>query len=155
MREGLKDELLEDEREDDLEDGEEKRERISLDALRRILSSGVSNVLLSEDGLRSALSEMRLPKEAMTYLIHQTEKTRQEFYRAMLDEFRTFWRTMDIPGELKDALTGIKLEVKAEIRFVEDTVEVKTKSEKTETAAPAEKKKRSVRRKKKEETDDS
>ena len=41
-----------------------------------------------------------------------------------------------LPGELRKALTGLKLEVKAEVRFVEDGADTKVETRRTDDAKP-------------------
>lgn len=90
------------------------------ETLKKALVTGISAVFMTEEGIRNALSDMRLPKEAMAYLIAQTQNSRRELFRVMSDELKNFLRNIDLPGEVKKALSGMKLEVKAEIKFVDE-----------------------------------
>lgn len=90
------------------------------ETLKKALVTGISAVFMTEEGIRSALSDMRLPKEAMAYLIQQTQNSRRELFRVVSDELKSFLRNIDLPGEVKKALSGMKLEVKAEIKFVDE-----------------------------------
>lgn len=88
------------------------------DGLRKALFSGISAVFTSEEGIRQAVGEM--PKEAMAYFAAQTEKSRKELFRVAADEVKGFLNNVDLTGEIRKAITGLKLEVKAEVRFVDE-----------------------------------
>jgi hypothetical protein len=101
--------------------GEAGRAKGLTDSLRKAAVAGMTALFVTEGGIRGALGELRLPKEALTYLAQQTDKTRRELFGAVSDELKGFLAGIDLPGELRKALKGLKLEVKAEVRFVEDT----------------------------------
>lgn len=90
------------------------------ESIKKALVSGLSAVAMTEEGIRSALSDMRLPKEAISYVVQQTEKSRRELFQTISHEIKGFLRGIDFPGELRKALTGMKLEVRADVRFVQD-----------------------------------
>jgi hypothetical protein len=89
-------------------------------SLHKALVTGVSAVLMTEEGIRNALGDMRLPKEAISYVIQQTERSRKDLFQSVTGEIKKFLDTADIPGALRKALTGLKVEVRADIRFVDD-----------------------------------
>lgn len=89
------------------------------DALRKALITGISAVFMTEEGIRNALSELRLPKDAVSYLMQQTERSRKELFRAVSDELKGFLQGVDVTRAMRKALTGLKVEVKAEFRFIE------------------------------------
>jgi hypothetical protein len=100
------------------------------ESIRKAVVGGLSAVLMTEEGIRNAVSDMRLPKDAIAFLAQQTERTRRELYRMVSDEVKGFLGTIDIGGAMRKALSGMRVEVKAELRFVdEDTgVSIKTKT---------------------------
>jgi hypothetical protein len=104
----------------DFPDDEQDASRARLpDSIRRALLSGISAVMMTEEGIRSALGDMRLPKEALSYLAQQTDRTRRELFRAVSDEVKGFLKSTDLTGELRKALTGLKVNVKAEVTFTD------------------------------------
>lgn len=98
------------------------------ESLRKLLVTGISAVFMTEEGIRSALSDLRLPKEVIAYLVQQTDRSRRELFRGISSELKGFLNRIDLPGELRKALTGLKVEVNAEIRFLQDD-EVETRVE--------------------------
>ncbi len=94
------------------------------DSLRKALVTGLSAVFMTEEGIRGALSDMRLPKDAIGYLVQQTNNGRREVFRIVSEELKSYLRSADITGAIRKALMGMRLEVKAEIRFLDDRVAV-------------------------------
>jgi hypothetical protein len=99
------------------------------DGIKKALVSGLSALFMTEEGIRSAIGDMRLPKEAVAFLLQQTEKSRKEIFRAVSEELKSFLTTMDLASAVRKALVGMKLEINAQVRFVEDgTTETKVTS---------------------------
>lgn len=114
---------------DENDDEEEGGKGLS-ESIRRAVASGVSALFMTEEGIRNALSDMRLPKEALAYVVQQTDKTRRELFRAVTDEIKGFLKGIDLNREVRKALLGLKMQVNAEVRFVENgppQVDVHTK----------------------------
>ena len=105
------------------------------DAIRKLLVSGLSTASMPEEGIRNALSDLPLPKDAVHYLLSQTEKGRHDLYRSVSDEVKTFLRGLNLTGELRRALVGLRLEVQGSIRILEDGVESTLATEATEAAS--------------------
>lgn len=90
-------------------------------SLHKALLTGVSAVLMTEEGIRNALSDIRLPKEAISYVIQQTEKSRRDLYQAVTGEIKGFLENVDVSSVVRKALLGMRVEVRADIRFVDET----------------------------------
>lgn len=88
--------------------------------VRKALLGGASALLGSEDGLRGALSEVKLPKDAMRLLVHQAERTRDEVTSLIGREVKRALRGADLRGELRRALLGMRIDVRASVRFRAD-----------------------------------
>jgi hypothetical protein len=103
-------------------------------SLHKALVTGVSAVLMTEEGIRNALGDLRLPKEAIGYVIAQTEKSRKDLFQAVTTEIKRYLENVDVSTTLRKALTGLHVEVKADIRFIDDNA-VETHTE-TKVHAP-------------------
>ena len=118
-------------------DLDEERGGLS-DSIRRAVVSGLSALVMTEEGIRGALSEMRLPKDAMSYLTQQAERSRKELFRAVSEELKRFLIGIDVTQAVKKALTGMKVEVKAEVRFIDEgRVEGSVKTTATPVTGPS------------------
>lgn len=98
------------------------------DAFRKAVVSGMSALFVTEENVRNIVSDLRLPKDAMSYVVQQTEKTRREMFRVVAHEVKGFLRNADVTGEMRRALNGLKVQVRAEIKFSEDDQDVAVKS---------------------------
>ncbi len=87
------------------------------DLVRRALLAGVGAVFMTEEQIRKGVQELKLPKEALGYVAGQAEKTRTEATRVLRKELRRFLNSTAFKDQLKELLTGITLEVKAEVRL--------------------------------------
>ena len=88
------------------------------DSIRKAVFGGLSALFVSEEGIRQTIGE--LPKDALSFLLSQTDKTRRELMRVVSDELKSFLRQLDLQGEVKEMLSGLTVEVKAEISFREN-----------------------------------
>jgi hypothetical protein len=80
-----------------------------------LLESGAKNI--SPEGIRQALGELKLPKEALSQALAQLEETRSGLYRSVSREVRDLLERTSISEELAKALSLLALEVKMEVRF--------------------------------------
>ncbi|MBT6177130.1 MAG: hypothetical protein HOI23_07760 [Deltaproteobacteria bacterium] len=87
------------------------------DTIRKAVFGSISSLFMSEESIKGQLGE--LPRDALNYLVGQTEKTRDEFFKIVTREFRTFLDGVDLSKELPKILQGMNIEVKANIRFKE------------------------------------
>ncbi|MDF1563442.1 MAG: hypothetical protein P1V51_10370 [Deltaproteobacteria bacterium] len=87
------------------------------EAVKKLALAGVGALFLTEEGIRSVLSEMKLPREAVSGVLSQTEKARSELFRMIAEEFRRFLEHANISGELSKVLTNVTVDVNATIAF--------------------------------------
>lgn len=107
---------FEEERGSDLDDRESMRPRAT-DLLRRVLVSGVGALFMTEEGIRSLVKEMKLPKEVIGAVIAQADRTKSEIARVVGSEVRSFLESTRMREELFRALTNLRLEIRAEVGF--------------------------------------
>ncbi len=136
----------------DPDEGDDDPRGLLPKTLHKALVTGVSAVLMTEEGIRNALGDMRLPKEAVSYVVQQTERSRKEVFVALSKEVKRYLSNIDVSAAMRKALTGMRVEVHADIRFLDDEIETKVKTSSTaaedeEGPAPKPRKKRKVRKK--------
>jgi hypothetical protein len=88
------------------------------DFVRRIAWAGLGAVFMSEDGVRRLASQLKLPKEALGYLLAQAEKTKDEVGRVVSEEVRKLLQSERLRDELLKLVSQLTIEVKAEVRLV-------------------------------------
>jgi hypothetical protein len=112
-----KDPTITDESEDEAHADENGRASGGVaDMVRRAVMAGVGAVFLTEEGIRKTVSELKLPKEAFGYLSTTAEKTRLEGARIVRKELRRFLNSEAFKDQMLQALSGLTLEIKAEVR---------------------------------------
>lgn len=99
-----------------MEDDDKPKKGIS-DALRKALAAGVGAVFLTEEGIRQTVSDMKLPKEALSFLLTQGDSARKEMFHVVSKEVKKYLRSSDMERLLSQVLEHFTVEVKAEIRF--------------------------------------
>ncbi|HEX8825924.1 MAG TPA: hypothetical protein VF794_38795, partial [Archangium sp.] len=62
--------------------------------------------------------QLKLPKEVLGYILGQAEKTKDEVGRVVSEELRRFLQSEKLRDELLKLVSGMTIEVKAQIRLV-------------------------------------
>lgn len=103
------------------------------DLARRALTTGIGSVFLSEESLRSQLAEMKLPKEAMAYVVSQADRTKRDIVNAIARETREFLSRLEVDKVLARALVGTTVEIQTRIRILPKEDGIKPVVEETTT----------------------
>jgi hypothetical protein len=113
------------------------------DLARRALTTGIGAVFLSEESLRHQLSEMKLPKEAMNYVVQQADKTKREIVATIARETREFLSKLEMDKILARALLGTTVEIQTRIKILpKEGGGVTTEVEESTTTVEAPRRKR-------------
>ena len=75
-------------------------------------------MLTTEEGIRNMVGEL-VPKEIGTYIKAQVDAMRKDLTAAAQREFTAFLKNLDIPGDVRKVLDGMKVTVTAEIKIEE------------------------------------
>jgi hypothetical protein len=87
------------------------------DIVRRAVLTGVGALFMTEEGIRNLVGDMKMPKDALAFLIAQADKTRSEVARVVTHEVRRFLESETLRREMWKLLTGVTLEVNATIQL--------------------------------------
>jgi len=90
------------------------------DILRKAVVAGLGAVFMSEEGIRKLSGQLKLPKEALGYILSQADRTKVEVTRVIGDELRRFLNSELLRQEMLQMLTGLTVEIKAEVRLMPD-----------------------------------
>lgn len=88
------------------------------DLAKRALMTGIGAVFMSEESLKSQLSDMKLPKEAMAYVVGQADKTKKEIVTAIARETREFLSKLEMDKVLARVLAGTTIEIQTRIKIL-------------------------------------
>jgi hypothetical protein len=111
------------------------------ETVKRALFTGAGMLFMTEEGIRGALSEFNLPRDAVNYLIKQSEKGKDEFFANLQKEMRWFLSRIDAAQLLKNVLDDLSLDVQA-------TITLRTSKDSGKPAAEVKLKKATSRKKK-------
>lgn len=111
---------------DDLDDREDRDDRESHgfstrvigDFARKALMSGIGAVFMSEETLRAQLGEMKLPKEAMGYMVGQADRTKKEIVEVVARETRAFLGRLEVEKMVGRMLVGTTIEINTRVRIL-------------------------------------
>ena len=114
------------------------------DVVRRAVLTGMGALFMTEEGIRNMVGEMKLPKDALAFLVGQAEKTRAEVTRVVTQEVRRFLESETMRNEVIKILSSVTLEVTAQIKLKpsgapEVTGKVSARREKDESDGGADK----------------
>ena len=111
----------------DDDDGRRRRrvEGLLRDAIRRGLEKGIGTLRGTDNAIRDLVSDVKLPKEVVSYLFSQVDETKNAMVRGVAREVRDFLEATDLARELQQALTSLSFEIKTEIRFIPNDSGVK------------------------------
>jgi hypothetical protein len=87
------------------------------DAVRRMLVTGVGTLFMTEEGIRSMVKELKLPKEALGFVLAQADKTKSEVTRVVGAELRKFLESTRLREDLLELIGQLTLEVDATIQI--------------------------------------
>lgn len=85
--------------------------------VRKVAVAGLGALFMTEEGIRSLAGQLKLPKEVLGYILSQAEKTKDDIGRVVSDEIRRFLQSEKLREEFLKLMTGMTVEVKAEIRL--------------------------------------
>ena len=88
-----------------------------LDMVKRAVLTGMGALFMTEEGIRGFVGDMKLPKEALGFLMSQADKTRNEVARVVTQEMRRFLESDTLRREMMKLLGSMTLEVTASIKL--------------------------------------
>lgn len=113
------DESMEEEEQFDGEEGSRSwKARMVPHLVQRLFVAGMGAVFTSEEGIRKLASEVSLPKDVTKYLVSQAQTTRNELFRIVAREIRSFLESINLGAELTKILTSLTFEIKMQVRLL-------------------------------------
>ncbi|WP_309887615.1 hypothetical protein [Archangium sp.] len=97
---------------------EESRAGFVPEFVRKVAVAGLGAIFMTEEGIRSLAGQLKLPKEVLGYILGQAEKTKDEVGRVVSEELRRFLQSEKLRDEVLKLVSGMTIEVKAQIRLV-------------------------------------
>jgi hypothetical protein len=88
------------------------------DFVRKVAVAGLGAIFMTEEGIRNLAGQLKLPKEVLGFILSQAEKTKDEVGRVLAEELRRFLQSPKLREEFLKLMSGMTVEVKAQIRLV-------------------------------------
>lgn len=86
--------------------------------VRKVAVAGLGALFMTEEGLRNLAGQLKLPKEALGFILSQAERTKDEIGRVVSEEVRRFFQSEKLRDEFLKLMSGMTVEIKAEVRLV-------------------------------------
>ena len=86
--------------------------------VRKMAVAGMGALFMTEEGLRGLASQLKLPKDVLTYLLAQAQNTKDDISRVVSEELRRFLQSDKLRDEFLKLLSGMTVEVTAQFRLV-------------------------------------
>ena len=88
------------------------------DIVKRTLVASLGSLFLSDDGLKQTLTDLRLPKEIVNFILQQADNTKREFMKLVARETREFLESTNFYDEMRKILTSLSFEIRTEVRLI-------------------------------------
>ena len=96
---------------------EKKSEKGLADIARKLFQTGVGAFFVTEESLRTILTEKRLPKDLVNYFMSQAREGKEELFKKMGEEVAKAFTKKDWGKEIASILSNCTLDIKAEVNF--------------------------------------
>lgn len=98
---------------------EDKDESLKLgDTLKKMLAFGVSAAFMTEESIRSYVTDMKLPKETLNLLLTGAAKSKEELTNRVGKEISSIISKIDFVKEVSRFVEEHKFKVNAEIEVI-------------------------------------
>lgn len=84
---------------------------------KKALFTSLGAIFMTEESIRNAFGEMKLPKEAMGFVLEQAKKQKDELVSAVAAEVSKFFSKIKVHEEIQKALSHLNVHVDARLSF--------------------------------------
>lgn len=88
------------------------------ETLKKLLAAGVSAAFMTEESIRSFVSEMKLPKETLNLLLTGAAKSKEELTNRVGKEISSIISKIDFVKEVSRFVEEHKFKINAEVEVV-------------------------------------
>lgn len=88
------------------------------ETMKKVFTAGVSAAFMTEESLRSYVSELKLPKEALNLLIQGANKSKDEITKRVTNEIVGIIHKIDFVKEASRFVENHKFKITAEIDII-------------------------------------
>lgn len=84
---------------------------------RKLFLTGLGAIFVTEESIRSALTELKLPKDAMGYVVDQAKKQKNDLITVVATELSNFLSKLKVHEEIQKALSKLQIHIEAKLSF--------------------------------------
>ena len=103
---------------DEFDNNDEKEKSPIGEALKKVFSAGVSAAFMTEEGIRTYLGDLKLPKEVLNVLVQTAGKSKEEITNRVTKEVVGIISKIDFVKEMSKFAETHKFKIQAEIDIV-------------------------------------
>ena len=98
-----------------MEEKEKKEDGKLGDLLKKVLTTGVTAAFMTEEGVRSVLKDLPLPKDMVGSLVENAKNTKTEFVSSVKNELKSYLDKIDLSKEIDKIVEKYDFEIKATV----------------------------------------
>ena len=117
-------------------------EKVMPEGIKRGLES-----LIRDNRVKNLVSEIKLPREIVTYILSGIDETKQAAVGVVAKEVREFLENTNLADEMARLLTQISFEVSTQVRFVPSDKAFKSPRDKKKDDEPSEEQTKKAKKK--------
>jgi len=87
------------------------------EVFKDVTAAGLATLFMTEEGIRGALRDKKLPKEIAALLLEGLSKKKDNLYEMMVKEFGKMLSKIDLQKELQKFLENHEMEIQAKVKF--------------------------------------
>ena len=87
------------------------------DTIKKIVSTGIGAAFMTEESIRSILSEIQLPKDIIAGLIQNANSAKEDFLKGVREEIKGHITKVDPKHLIQELVKDYDIEVNAKIKF--------------------------------------
>ncbi len=103
---------------DNFDDETDQSSKKVSDAIKKIITAGVGAAFMTEESIRSYLGEIKLPKEAMNYILQGASKSKDEMMEKVGTEIVRVVSKIDFVTEASKFVENHKFKISAEVEVI-------------------------------------
>lgn len=97
------------------------------DALKKVMATAVTGAFMTEEALKTYLSDLKLPKDILNLILQSAQKSKDEFTSKVTKEVVGLLQKVDVVKELSQFAETHKFKITAEIDIIRKTPESQSK----------------------------
>jgi polyhydroxyalkanoate synthesis regulator phasin len=94
---------------------DKKSESSITDVIKKVVSIGVGAAFMTEDAVKTILSDLPLPKDIITGLIQNAKGAKKEFSDGIRSEIREYLSKLDVTKVVESTLEKYDFDVQAKV----------------------------------------